>query len=68
MIVKYMYGDKAFRIYENVADVDFYEGSGDSLPGLYLNIHNAEEVVHVELTGSAYIMTDAGKTIDKYEV
>lgn len=57
------------RIFENVADIDFHAGSSDTKRGIYLNIHNAEEVKHIELENTTvYVMTDTGKTIDRFDI
>lgn len=77
MIVKIMFANRgnddhprqAYQLFSDVKHVEFYEaGTEGETPGVYLNFHGSDEPDRHPLTGNVYIMTDAGKTFDRFEV
>lgn len=81
MLVKIMHNNigsddhpqAAYRIFANVKEVDFAKPSpdGHSRPYVYLTFERKEnqvEQISIELNGNVYLMTNEGKTFDRFEV
>lgn len=79
MIIKIMHANRgnddhprqAYKLIEDVLDVDFYEaGDNGEQPGVYITRRGQtpDEATCHPLTGNVYVMTDHGKTFDRFEV